>query len=258
MSLLAALVLAAASARVDSVYMTNTTDQRLAIRVALTGTPGHGGRSTARATAARVSVMDAALGGQFAGGRHFSWTPPSSFDPALLASTPVKLDRLEIAATGSEVSVLLHVPPEVAVDVRRDTRGLLLVFRSATPHGGRAVERGAGGPSRRGADQVSRPRRPSSRRRFRRPLVAAPAPMPAAERKPAPAPVVPAAPKHEPSSADASRRARSRDGRSREATVSDDTERGPAGNGIRRRALPAALPERHSGRSSPRPSARST
>jgi putative beta-barrel porin BBP2 len=29
--------------------------------------------------------------------------------------------------------VLLHVPPEVAVDVRRDARGLLLVFRSGSP-----------------------------------------------------------------------------------------------------------------------------
>jgi hypothetical protein len=31
--------------------------------------------------------------------------------------------------TDSEVSVLLHVPPEVSIDVRRDRRGLLLVFR---------------------------------------------------------------------------------------------------------------------------------
>jgi len=129
MSLLAtALVLTTASARIDAVYLT-TTDRKLAVRVAVTGTPGmvavhrEGG-------AARVSVMNAALGGPFAGGRRFSWTPSDGFDPALLAATPAKLDRIEIAATDSEVSVLLHVPPEIAVEVKRDTRGLLLVFGS--------------------------------------------------------------------------------------------------------------------------------
>ena len=178
MSLLAALVLAAASARVDSVYMTTTADQRLAIRVALTGSPGMVAVHREGA-AARVSVLEAALGGQLAGGRHFSWTPTSSFDPALLASTPVKLDRLEIAATDTKVSVLLHVTPEVAVDVRRDARGLLLVFRSASPQ--------EAAPSN-GAQAVPPP-------------VATPAPMPPVEREPEPAPVVPAAPKSEPAPA---------------------------------------------------------
>jgi len=129
MSLLAAVVLAAASARVESVYLT-TTDQRLAVRVAVSGTTGLVAVHREGA-AARVSIMDASLGLQFAGGRRFSWTPSDGFDPALLAASPAKLDRIEIAATDSEVSVLLHVPPEVSVDVRRDTRGLLLVFRTA-------------------------------------------------------------------------------------------------------------------------------
>jgi hypothetical protein len=186
MSLLAALVLAAASARVDSVYMTTTADQRLAVRVAITGTPGMVAVHREGA-AARVSVMEAALGGQFAGGRHFSWTPTSSFDPALLAATPVKLDRLEIAATDSEVSVLLHVPPEVVVDVRRDARGLLLVFRSASPQ--------ETAPSN--VAQAVPPPAPVVAQAVP-PPVAAPAPTPPAERKPAPAPVVPAAPKSEP------------------------------------------------------------
>jgi len=39
MSLLAAVVLAAASARIESVYLT-TADQRLAVRVAVSGAPG--------------------------------------------------------------------------------------------------------------------------------------------------------------------------------------------------------------------------
>ncbi|MFI4943979.1 MAG: hypothetical protein ACHP85_11985, partial [Burkholderiales bacterium] len=192
MSLLAALVLAAASARVDSVYMTTTTDQRLAIRVALTGTPGMVAVHREGA-AARVSVMEAALGGQFAGGRHFSWTPTSSFDPALLASTPVKLDRLEIAATDTEVSVLLHVPPEVAVDVRRDARGLMLVFRSASPQEAAPSNVAQAAPPVVAqtvpppAPVVAQAAPPGP------PPVAAPAPMPAAERKPEPAPVVAAA-----------------------------------------------------------------
>jgi len=143
MSLLAALVLAAASARVDSVYLT-TTDQRLAVRVAVSGTPGMVAVHR-EGTAARVSIMDAALGLQFAGGRRFSWTPSDGFDPALLAASPAKLDRIEIAATDSEVSVLLHLPADVSVDVRRDTRGLLLVFRSAaSPQPERAAQ--AAGP----------------------------------------------------------------------------------------------------------------
>ncbi|HEY7924182.1 MAG TPA: hypothetical protein VII62_13435, partial [Vicinamibacteria bacterium] len=191
MSLLAALVLAAASARVDSVYMTTTADPRLAVRVAITGTPGMVAVHREGA-AARVSVMEAALGGQFAGGRHFSWTPTSSFDPALLAATPVKLDRLEIAATDSEVSVLLHVPPEVVVDVRRDARGLLLVFRSASPQ--------ETAPSN--VAQAVPPPAPVVAQAVP-PPVAAPAPTPPAERKPAPAPVVPAAPKSEPAPAPA-------------------------------------------------------
>jgi Putative beta-barrel porin 2 len=194
MSLLAALVLAAASARVDSVYMTTTTDQRLAIRVALTGTPGMVAVHREGA-AARVSVMEAALGGQFAGGRHFSWTPTSRFDPTLLASTPVKLDRLEIAGTDTEVSVLLHVPPEVAVDVRRDARGLLLVFRSALPQ--EAAPSNVAQAASPVVAQTVPPPAPVVAQAVP-PPVAAPAPTPPAERKPEPAPVVPGAPKSEP------------------------------------------------------------
>ncbi len=129
MSLLAALVLAVAAARVESVSLT-TLDSRLAVRVLVSGTPGLVAVHR-EGDVARVSIMDADLGLRFAGGRRFSWTPSDGFDPALLAATPAKLDRLEIAGGTSEVSVLLHVPPEVSVDVRRDARGLLLVFRGA-------------------------------------------------------------------------------------------------------------------------------
>jgi hypothetical protein len=128
MSLLATLLLAAASARVESVGLT-AVDARLAVRVQISGTPGMVAVHR-EGEVARVSIMDAELGLRFAGGRRFSWTPSDGFDPALLAATPARLDRLELAATASEVSVLLHVPADASVDVRRDAHGLLLVFRT--------------------------------------------------------------------------------------------------------------------------------
>lgn len=135
---LAALVLAASSARVESVSLT-TVDSRLAVRVAVSGTPGLVAVHR-EADVARVSIMDAELGIRFAGGRHFSWTPSDGFDPALLAATPARLDRLEIAATPSEVSLLLHVPREASLDVRRDARGLLVVFRTTPAQPERVAE----------------------------------------------------------------------------------------------------------------------
>jgi hypothetical protein len=129
MTLLAALALAAATARVESVALTSAGD-RLAVRVLVKGNPGmvamhrEGG-------AARLSILDAQLGLRFAGGTRFSWTQAEGFDPSLLASTP-GLERIQLEATPSEVSVLLHVPPEVGIDVSRDARGLLLTFRSST------------------------------------------------------------------------------------------------------------------------------
>ena len=159
MNLLAVLALAA-SARVESVGLV-TLDARLAVRVLLSGTPGpvvveHTG------DIARVSIQDADLGLRFAGRRRFSWTPSDSVDPALFAATPARLDRVEIAAGASEVSVLLHVPPEVSVEVRRDPQGLLVVFQRASGE-------------------------PESVARAAPPAPIAPAPVPAA---PVPAPVV--------------------------------------------------------------------
>ena len=155
MSLLAALVLAAATARVESVSLT-TLDSRLAVRVLVSGTPGLVAVHR-EGDVARVSIMDADLGLRFAGGRRFSWTPSDGFDPALLAATPAKLDRLEIAAGVSEVSVLLHVPPEVSVDVRRDPRGLLLIFRGASSRGAHARRPGGAGAGSRSSPAAGRP-----------------------------------------------------------------------------------------------------
>jgi hypothetical protein len=174
MSLLAtALVLAAASARVESVSLT-TVDSRLAVQVVVSGTPGMVAVHR-EGDVARVSIMDAELGIRFAGGRHFSWVPSDGFDPSVLAATPARLDRLEIAATPAEVSLLLHVPREASVDVRRYARGLLVVFRSESA------------PPQR----VAQAPPPSPKPRPQPPAAAAPlSPTPA----PTPAPQVAAAP----------------------------------------------------------------
>ncbi len=132
MNLLVVLLLAAApaSARLEAVSLA-AVDSQLAVRVALSGRPGmvavhrEGG-------AARVSITETTLGTRFAGGTRFAWTPAPDFDLETL-SGPTRLDRLEVMVMDSEVSVLLHVPPEVSIDVRRDRRGLLLVFREDSP-----------------------------------------------------------------------------------------------------------------------------
>jgi hypothetical protein len=128
MSLLAVLLLTAApaSARVEAVNLA-TVESRLAVRVALSGRPGMVAVHR-EGDAARVSITETTLGHRFAGGTRFAWTPAPDFDLATLAG-PTRLDRLEVMVTDSEVNVLLHVPPDVSIDVRRDRRGLLLVFR---------------------------------------------------------------------------------------------------------------------------------
>jgi hypothetical protein len=197
MSMLAVMVLAAASARIDSVYLT-TSDQKLAVRVAMTGTPGMVAVHR-EAGAARVSIMDATLGGQFAGGRRFSWTPSDGFDPALLAATPAKLDRIEIAASDAEVSVLLHVPPEATVDVKRDARGLLLVFRSGTQADAPARTAKAVPPPAAAAPAPEPKREPAATA----PMAPAPTPPPAPPLAPPPAPPTAPVTKPEPAPATA-------------------------------------------------------
>ena len=132
MNLLVLLLLATATARVDAVNLT-TVESQLAVRVALSGQPGMVAVHR-EGEGARVSISDVELGGAFAGGTRFAWTPANGFDPALL-SAPARLDRIEVTATPGEVSVLLRVPPEISIDVRRYRNGLLLVLReaSATP-----------------------------------------------------------------------------------------------------------------------------
>jgi hypothetical protein len=129
MRFLTALALAAASARVESVSLT-TVDARAAVRVQMSGIPGVVAVHR-EGDVVRVSLMDAELGPSFTGGPRFSWTPAHGCSPVLGA--PACLDRLEVEATSSEVSVILQVQPDVSINLRRDARGFLLVLRNA-PH----------------------------------------------------------------------------------------------------------------------------
>jgi hypothetical protein len=124
-------VLALAAARVESVGLTMAQSQ-LGLRVVVSGTPGivavhRDGR------AARVSIADAELGLRFAGGHRFTWTP-EGIERDRLGRSPARIERLELAATpSSEVSLLLELPPDASIDVQRDARGLLILFRPPPP-----------------------------------------------------------------------------------------------------------------------------
>jgi hypothetical protein len=124
-SLIAVLCLAATAARVEMVKLT-TLDSRLAVRVAVSGRPG---TVTVHREpgAARVSISDADLGVRFAGARRFAWTPVAGSGTDGLRAA-VHLDQIEVRASEYEVSVRLHVPPDVSIDVRRDRLGFLLVL----------------------------------------------------------------------------------------------------------------------------------
>jgi hypothetical protein len=123
MSLLAALVLATTTARVEAVTF-GTVEARLAVRVAVAGEPGPVAVHR-DGEGARISVGGTRLGGRFAGGSRFAWAPARR-DAAPAASAG--LERIEVAASPDDVTVLLQVPPEVSIDVRRDPEGLLLLL----------------------------------------------------------------------------------------------------------------------------------
>jgi hypothetical protein len=165
-NLVALLFLAATTARVETVGLT-TLDSQLAVRVAVSGRPGMVAVHR-EADAARISISNADLGVHFAGGRRFAWTPVAGSGADVLAA-PVHLDRIEVVASEAEVSVLLHVPPEVSIDVRRDRRGFLLVFRQMPA---------AGAPPPAPAPTVAAAHAPAPRAAPPPPAAPAPAPQP--------------------------------------------------------------------------------
>ncbi len=126
----AALTLALATARVESLGLA-TVDSRPAVRVTLSGSPGRVAVER-EGDVARVSIGNAELGSMFAGSEQFSWRPASDLDPAWLAASPARLDRLDVIADQGEVSLRLRLPPEASVGGRRDPLGLLIVFRAET------------------------------------------------------------------------------------------------------------------------------
>jgi hypothetical protein len=192
MNLLAMLLLTASLTRVEGVHLA-TVNSHLAVRVVLSGEPGMVAVHREGA-GARVSIMDVQLGGTFAGGSRFAWTPAAGFDPALLSS-PAELNRIEVAATASEVSIVLDVPPEISIDVRRDRRGLLLILKEVTAGTAATREARASPP---GPSPVTEPAPPPAppppapEPEPKRPVSEAPAAAPAGPRKePAAAPVEP-------------------------------------------------------------------
>jgi hypothetical protein len=198
-NLVAALFLAATAARVETVGLTSL-DSQLAVRVAVSGRPGMVAVHR-EADAARISISNADLGVHFAGGRRFAWTPVAGSGADVLAA-PVHLDRIEVVASEDEVSVLLHVPPEVSIDVRRDRRGFLLVFRqmptSGTPPPGppstiAAAPAAAPAPPPRAAPSPPATPAPAPPPPPAAPAAASRAPVVTPEPAPAEAPATPAA-----------------------------------------------------------------
>jgi hypothetical protein len=129
-ALLLAIVLSAAPARVESVRLTHAGAQA-GLRVVISGRPGLVAVQRA-GDAARVSIGGATLGMGFTGSDRFSWTPQGP-DALALAQTPAHLERLDVVATPSDVSLLMRLPADASIDLRRDERGLLVFFRQGAP-----------------------------------------------------------------------------------------------------------------------------
>jgi len=129
-ALLLALALSAAPARVESVRLTHAGVQA-GLRVVISGRPGLVAVQRV-GDAARVSIGGAALGLGFTGSDRFRWTP-QGMDALSLAQTPARLERLDVVATASDVSLLMRLPADASIDLRRDERGLLVFFRQGAP-----------------------------------------------------------------------------------------------------------------------------
>jgi hypothetical protein len=127
LTLLPALAILATVARVvESVGLTRV-DGHLAIRVVTDGGPDRVAVHR-EGEATRVSIDGVALGARFGGGHGFAWTPQGS-EAEALARAPARLSGLELLAARDGVSLLVRVPADASVDVRRDRRGLVVVLR---------------------------------------------------------------------------------------------------------------------------------
>jgi hypothetical protein len=127
MSLLATLFLAVAAvaARVESISLV-TVEARPAVRLGIAGEPGLVAVERSGGTA-RVSIGATALGASFAGGHRFTWWPAAS-ELGRTGPGP-RPDRFEVSAEASAIVVQLALPPETSLEVRRDARAVVLLFR---------------------------------------------------------------------------------------------------------------------------------
>jgi hypothetical protein len=142
MSLLAALFVAATAARVESIRLV-TVEARPAVRLGIAGEPGLVAVERSGGTA-RVSIGATTLGASFAGGHRFTWSPAASeFGRAVAGPLP---DRFEVSAEASAIVVRLALPPETSLEVRREARAVVLLFRENGSHD--AEPREARTPSR--------------------------------------------------------------------------------------------------------------
>ena len=126
MLLLAVALALPPDARIEDVRILSL-ESRAAIRLRLSAPPARvavyrEGELT------RVSLERTDLGAAFSGGNRFEWLGSSTLPPGLAASA-ARVEALWIQRGAGEVSVLLRLPPEVSVEVRREVAAVTLVFR---------------------------------------------------------------------------------------------------------------------------------
>ncbi len=127
MSVLVAVLAAAAAARIESISLVSV-EAGSAVRLGMSGVPGVVAVERSGATT-RVAIGATTLGASFAGGRRFSWSSAVG-GLGRLGAGPGP-DRFEVEADTSSIVVQLALPPETSLEVRREARAVLLVFRPA-------------------------------------------------------------------------------------------------------------------------------
>jgi len=178
------LLLSSASARVDSVQLSDT-GSRTAVRIEWTGTPALVAVHR-EGNEARVSMSDAEMGLLFSGGSRFEYT--SATAPAPISSAPFEGIRIESRA--GEIFFYFRVASDTPVDVQRGADFMIVSFREGIP-GGMVLSERPSAPVRSAAAMPS-PFAPAPRPAPPPPVQARP---PAATAAPPPAAVTPPPPR---------------------------------------------------------------
>jgi hypothetical protein len=176
----ATLMTATLDARVEDVRLLSV-DSRPAVRMRLTSPPARvaiyrEGELT------RVSLEQTDLGVAFSGSDRFKWTRPGP-DSSATPWAP-GIEALYIQRGRNEVSLLMRLPPDMAIEVRRELKVLTLVFREPLAVGDTRTARSAIPPLPAVAQNAPAPA-PSPEVRTRAvPPPSAPAPRPVAASSP--------------------------------------------------------------------------